>query len=75
MFTRLRPALAALAVFGLAAAACGGSGSGSGSEAQGASNETAAATTAAVLPTASGGQLDLGSLEGTDYVLWFWAPW
>ncbi len=71
MFTRLRPAIAALAVFGLAAAACGGS----GSEAQESSNETAAATTAGVLPTASGGQLDLGSLEGTDYVLWFWAPW
>ena len=26
-------------------------------------------------PTASGGQIDFGSLEGTDTVLWFWAPW
>jgi hypothetical protein len=22
-----------------------------------------------------GGQLDLGSIEGMDTVLWFWAPW
>lgn len=22
-----------------------------------------------------GGQLDLNSIEGTDTVLWFWAPW
>lgn len=22
-----------------------------------------------------GGQFDLGSIEGTDTVLWFWAPW
>ncbi len=25
--------------------------------------------------TVSGSQLDLGSLEGQDTVLWFWAPW
>lgn len=25
--------------------------------------------------TVSGGQFDLGSVEGTDTVLWFWAPW
>lgn len=29
----------------------------------------------AVLPTVAGGQIDLGSLEGLDTVLWFWAPW
>lgn len=25
--------------------------------------------------TAAGGQIDFNSLEGTDTVLWFWAPW
>ncbi|MDH3299285.1 MAG: hypothetical protein OES24_02145 [Acidimicrobiia bacterium] len=28
-----------------------------------------------VLPTVSGGQIDTNSLEGTDTILWFWAPW
>ena len=28
-----------------------------------------------VFETVSGGQFDLNSLEGTDTVLWFWAPW
>ncbi len=30
---------------------------------------------AGMVATADGGQIDLGSLEGTDTVLWFWAPW
>lgn len=25
--------------------------------------------------TVAGGQIDFGSLEGQDTVLWFWAPW
>ena len=25
--------------------------------------------------TASGGQINFNSLEGSDVVLWFWAPW
>ena len=25
--------------------------------------------------TADGGQIDFGSLQGQDTVLWFWAPW
>lgn len=25
--------------------------------------------------TAAGGQIDFNALEGTDTVLWFWAPW
>lgn len=29
----------------------------------------------ALIPTADGGQLDWGSLDGQDVVLWFWAPW
>ncbi len=28
-----------------------------------------------IIPTADGGQIDFGSLEGQDTVLWFWAPW
>lgn len=29
----------------------------------------------AVVATVAGGQIDFGSLEGQDTVLWFWAPW
>ena len=28
-----------------------------------------------VVATVGGGQIDFGSLEGQDIVLWFWAPW
>lgn len=28
-----------------------------------------------VVPLVGGGQLDLNSVQGTDTVLWFWAPW
>jgi len=28
-----------------------------------------------VADTADGGQIDFGSLEGSDTMLWFWAPW
>lgn len=28
-----------------------------------------------VVSTVAGGQIDFGSLEGQDIVLWFWAPW
>ncbi len=27
------------------------------------------------LATVSGSQIDVNSLEGTDTILWFWAPW
>jgi len=27
------------------------------------------------MSTTEGGQLDFGTLEGRDVVLWFWAPW
>ncbi|MDH3294989.1 MAG: hypothetical protein OER95_11795 [Acidimicrobiia bacterium] len=41
------------------------------------SDEQRAAPEAAgvVLPTVSGGQIDFGSLDGTDAILWYWAPW
>lgn len=28
-----------------------------------------------VASTVDGGQIDLGSIQGTDVVLWMWAPW
>jgi len=36
---------------------------------------TPAAYPDVVASTVAGGQLDLGSLQGQDIVLWFWAPW
>ena len=49
------------AIVAIAATACGGS-----------ENEQ---DVALAVPTASGGQIDLNSLEGRDVLLWFWAPW
>ena len=34
-----------------------------------------ASADAGVFNTVSGGQIDGSSLEGTDTILWFWAPW
>lgn len=76
---------ACLIVAALIATACG-SGASSTDTANSAeapltssSAETTAVDTHAELfgtfPTLAGGQLDLGSLEGQDAVLWFWAPW
>ena len=41
----------------------------------GASQSSETAATERVVATAAGGQIDLNALEGTDTVLWFWAPW
>jgi len=35
----------------------------------------AAPPAAQVVNLVGGGQIDLNSIEGTDTVLWFWAPW
>ncbi len=71
----------------LLAAACGGSttitaadsGAASGSDTASASNAASGSTANPLLTgtvgTVAGGQFDLGSLEGQDAVLWFWAPW
>ncbi len=64
MPSRLRLSLVAFAV-ALVAVACG-------SESQ---SVESAEDSSLVAATASGGQIDFGSLEGTDTVLWFWAPW
>jgi hypothetical protein len=69
----------------VALAACGGG----DADVDAAADTSAATTTAAtatddaseavatpvVYDTVTGGQIDLGALEGQDTVLWFWAPW
>lgn len=38
-------------------------------------DDAVVAVTGPVFETVDGGTFDLGSIEGTDTVLWFWAPW
>lgn len=66
----------------IALAACGGeaevdTAAESAEAAPAAEAETASdtAATPVVYDTVTGGQIDLGALEGQDTVLWFWAPW
>ncbi|MEM9650607.1 MAG: hypothetical protein AAGA65_00835 [Actinomycetota bacterium] len=73
---RSRRRLAALVTtLALAVSACGGSDT--AGTTVGASGESAAPSPLnGEFTTFSGGQtFDLGSLEGQDVVLWFWAPW
>ncbi len=70
-FRALRPA-ALVVAGGLALAACGSSET-TASEAPAA--EEAASVFSGEFQTLSGETFDLGSLEGQDVVLWFWAPW
>ena len=72
VMTRIRT-FAAAAAFGLFLTACGGGET--TTESAGAAESESAETFAEVIDTLSGSQLDLGSLEGQDTVLWFWAPW
>jgi len=58
--------LAVIVVLSLSAVACGGSP---------AESETVSSMASGENTTISGSQIDLGSLEGQDTVLWFWAPW
>ena len=74
--------MAAFATGGaLLLAACGGSAAAPASEDTAAPVAEASDESAAsdfpqfVAPTVGGGQLEFGSLEGQDTVLWFWAPW
>jgi len=57
-----RKLFALIAAFSMFAASCGGSGA-------------APTQIALIADTVSGGQINFGSLEGQDVVLWFWAPW
>mgnify|MGYP001827411746 CR=1 FL=1 len=61
--------VAMVVVVALLASACGGDDVG---DAGGAAD---VATAAGVVPTAGGGQIDFGDLEGSPAMLWFWAPW
>ena len=66
--------LATLLAFLFVASACGGS-----TVASSSGTDAAAPPPATLLEgefqTVSGATIDLGSLEGQDTVLWFWAPW
>jgi hypothetical protein len=79
----LRRSLAA-ATFAVALAACGGadavesagtSAPETTTEAPASEEQSSAEAVPVVYDTVAGGQLDFGSLEGQDTVLWFWAPW
>lgn len=84
-----RSLLATLAALALIATACGGSDAAVATQADNdaaSSSSSGAADTAEaespaepanslVASTIDGGQIDFGSLEGQDVVLWFWAPW
>lgn len=73
--TRLRAA-AVVAALSFVVAACGGGASTTDASAQPASESAPAAPVIdGVFDTVSGSQIDFGSLEGQDTVLWFWAPW
>ncbi len=70
---RLRRAVVGMTVAALLFSACATDDEAltAGEEATGAATNTGTG----VLPTVSGGQIDTNSLEGTDTILWFWAPW
>jgi thiol-disulfide isomerase/thioredoxin len=68
--TRLLSLTAAVA---LTLAACGGSDGGTGAAVSSANNSSDGISFTAA--TLGGDTIDSGSLEGTDTVLWFWAPW
>jgi hypothetical protein len=73
--TRLRAATLVTAL-SLVLAACGGGSSTTDTSDQPASESAPAGPViGGVFDTVSGTQIDLGSLEGQDTVLWFWAPW
>ena len=73
--TRLRAATLVTAL-SLVLAACGGGSSTTDKSDQPASESAPAGPVIeGVFDTVSGTQIDLGSLEGQDAVLWFWAPW
>ena len=73
--TRLRAA-ALVTALTLVLAACGGGASTTDASDQPASESAPAAPVIqGVFDTVSGAQIDFGSLEGQDTVLWFWAPW
>ena len=87
----MRSLLAALAAIALVATSCGGGPADTAADVavdvaesapapadqadQAAPIEEATAEPSRVATTVTGGQIDFGSFEGQDVVLWFWAPW
>jgi len=78
--------MALIAALAMIAVSCGGSSTSVetsvSSDAESGSAEAAAPAESApeaeaslVAATVSGGQIDIGALEGQDVVFWFWAPW
>jgi hypothetical protein len=73
--TRLRAA-AFVSALSFVVAACGGEASTTNASSQAASESASAGPVIeGLFDTVSGTQIDFGSLEGQDTVLWFWAPW
>ena len=68
---RIRRAIAASVVFALLLSACAAD----DEPAADAADQAAATADTDVLMTVGGDQIDINSLEGTDTILWFWAPW
>lgn len=67
---RLRRAIAGAAIVALLFSACAAD-----DEPLDAGGRAAEVAATGVLPTVSGAQIDTNSLEGSDTILWFWAPW
>lgn len=69
--TRIRRAITGAVIAALLFSACAAD----DDEAVATDDQSAEVTATGVLPTVSGSQIDVNSLEGSDTILWFWAPW
>ena len=69
--------LSAILSLGLLATACGSTQVADTAESTPEEVQVTTTTVSAgnIVPLVGGGQLDLNSVQGTDTVLWFWAPW
>lgn len=67
----IRPAVAAAMAVALFVSACGSTGEADPVVAA----EPVEDSAAGALTTVSGSQIEINSLEGSDTILWFWAPW
>lgn len=69
---RITRALVGLAATALLLAACA---AGDEETAVAGDQPAEVAAESGMLTTVSGSQIDVNSLEGTDTILWYWAPW
>ena len=75
-FSKLvRVAYGLLGACALVMTSCGGGSADTAVEASPLMAEPTPAGSSLVASTVGGGQIDFGSFEGQDVVLWFWAPW